>query len=336
MSDTFFGHFCWAALYEKGESFLEDFLALYGAGKAAPVLFSSAFVSGYLPRPVLPQPKREQIRGFVQEYFVQDPDGRFPRETTDKQKRFKGMTTVKSWNKLRFVRLEDWVSLKNDYSEFRLLEIFYDRFKTETEKADRICETEVTASNSISRTDGMVLEEGGLFQREKTWYHEGTELDLYVEVNSEELAPLVKWFLTDYLPRNGFGKDKSVGIGYMQISPDDLFNPDVFDVNGHNACVSLSLTAFEGMEQYEAFYRLIAKFGKLGGDYAVSSPSGGAVRPFKKPILMIEPGGVFLAAECLNKKPLLDRVHSDERIRHCGIPVTLPVKIREDEFNVKA
>ena len=26
MSDTFFGHFCWALGYEKGEGFLEDFL----------------------------------------------------------------------------------------------------------------------------------------------------------------------------------------------------------------------------------------------------------------------------------------------------------------------
>ena len=35
-------------------------------------------------------------------------------------------------------------------------------------------------------------------------------------------------------------------------------------------------------------------------------------------------------AEGLNDKPLLDNVHSDKRIRHCGIPVTLPFKISED------
>lgn len=336
MSDTFFGHFCWAVLYEKGEDFLADFLSTYRNDKKAPVLFSSAFISGHLPRPVLPPLKRQQSCNFIEKYFVENADGPF-KYKVEKEKRFRGMSIVKSWKKQRIISLENWLTLKNNYSEFRLFEIFYDQLKAGIYKEARLCETEVTASNTISRVSGKVMEEGGgLFQREKTWYHKNTELELYVEINSKELLSLVNWFLTDYLPLNGFGKDKSVGMGYLEISTDVAFNPDIFNVSTANARMVLSSTAFEAMGKYNSFYRLMTKFGKLGGEYAVSSPTGGATRPFKKPILMLEPGSIFFTTEHLNNKPLLDHVHSDERIRQCGVPVTLPIKIMEDDSNVTA
>lgn len=52
MSDTFFGHFCWAVLYHKGEDYLSDLLDSFDNGNPAPVLFSSAFFRGICP--VLP------------------------------------------------------------------------------------------------------------------------------------------------------------------------------------------------------------------------------------------------------------------------------------------
>ena len=331
MSDTFFGHFCWALLYEKGEGFLADFLGAYGDGKSAPVLFSSAFVSGMLPRPVLPPPGREQIRKFVEEHFVDDKANMF-KNMTGKQKSFIGMTYIKAWSKLDHMSVEQWHELKDDYSEMWLLSTFFKKYKGEDGFSDsRFFETEMSASNTISRINGTVTaESGGLFQREKIWYHEGIELDLYVEVNSEEMIPIVRQFLTDYLPGTGFGADKTIGMGELDISPDKMFEHDLFSVDDANAHLSLSLAAFTGIENYEAFYRLKTKFGKLGGDFAFSSPTGGNPKPFKKPVLMYEPGAVFLCSENLNDKPLLENVHSDQRIRHCGIPVTLPFKINED------
>ena len=334
MSDTFFGHFCWAMRYQKGESFLTDFLSSYGSKEGAPVLFSSAIISGYLPRPVLPPPKRAQIRSFIEKYFVKNPHGHL-KDMTDRQKRFQGMESVKSWNKLRLIAIDEWTSLKDDYSEMRVMDIFYQRLKTHTDGENRFFEAEVTAANTISRSSGAVLSEGGFFPREKTWYHKNVELELYVEINSQELSPVVDWFLTDYLPLNGFGKDKSVGMGCMEIARDDTFDPGVFKVKDANALLSLSLAAFEGMEKDKPFYNLITKFGKLGGAFAFSSPSGGAPRPFKKPILMFEPGAVFFTKEHLNTKPLIGNVHSDKRIRQCGIPVTLPFRTREDNSNVQ-
>ena len=330
MSDTFFGHFCWALVYEKGEKYLEKVLDSYNKEKTAPVLFSSAFVSGYLPRPVLPLPKRKETRKFIDEKFVNCEDKSF-KDLNAKQRRFKGMEAVKAWNKIRFIEEKDWLQLKDSYSEVLLNEIFYKKFIAGHTLQASVIENEIFASNTINRISGTVDEEtGGLFQREKQWYHENTKLDLYVETGSKEFASVADWFLTEQLPVYGFGMDKTVGMGYLKICKDKSFNPDIFNVSDANAVVTLSMTAFNNMMKYHPYYRLMTKFGKLGGSYAFSSPTGGKTRPFKKPVMMMEPGSIFFTSERLNNKPLLKDVHSDKNIRHAGVPLTLPLKTTED------
>ena len=119
-------------------------------------------------------------------------------------------------------------------------------------------------------------------------------------------------------------------MGYLKICKDKSFNPDIFNVSDANAAVTLSMTAFDKIMEYPSYYRLMTKFGKLGGSYAFSSPTGGKTRPFKKPVMMMEPGSIFFTSERLNNKPLLKNVHSDKNIRHAGVPLTLPLKTRED------
>jgi CRISPR-associated protein Csm4 len=318
MSDTFFGHFCWAIRFREGEDYLADLLGYYGNDRAAPVLFSSAFVSGRLPRPTLPSMRREQIREFVRKHFGED-----------KREVFGGLSRIKTWSKHRYVPVERWLRLKDDYSEEKLYESFAAGNITADQEAFEI---EVAASNMIDRVSGTVPQEGGgLFQREKIWYHQGVALDMYVEINREELVSLTSWFLTEYLPKSGFGADKSVGMGCLTITPDESFDPEIFEVKDPNARLSLSLASFPGMNAYPAFYRLMTKFGKLGGTFAVVSPTGGDPNPFKKPILMYEPGAVFFCSSSLSDRPLLSRIHSDSRIRHCGVPITLPFRISEEE-----
>ena len=316
MSDTFFGHFCWALWYHKGDDYLTHFLNSFGKERPAPVLFSSAFLSGHVPRPALPSLGRDRMKEFVDKHFGQG-----------KKDLFDGLSRVKVWRKRQLISIEQWLQLKEDYSEQRLYEAF---MRQESAGDEKILEIEVAISNMINRVSGTVPPEGGgLFTREKFWYHEGFDLDLYVEVTQEEVGDLAKWFLIEYLPENGFGADKSIGMGSLAIVPDDSFDPNQFTVQNPNARLSLSLTSFPGMETYDACYRLKTKFGKLGGSFASISPTGGNPKPFKKPILMYEPGAVFFCSNSLNDRPLLEDVHSDERIRHCGIPITLPFKIRE-------
>lgn len=317
MSDTFFGHFCWALVFRKGESYLVDFLESYGKGRPAPVLFSSGFPSGYLPAPALPAPGREKLISLVKERFG-----------SKKVDQFRGMSAIKETKKISHIPVKKWLQLKDNFSQEKLIKDIV------TEKAyemDKISKSEVSASNVINRESGTVSEEGGLFQREKTWYLSNVKLDLYVEVNNPEMGEPVDWFLSDYLPENGFGADKSTGMGVLSISRDEAFDEGLFQTDAPNARLSLSMASFEGMEKYDSHYRLRTKFGKLGGTFAVSSPTGGNHRPFKKPVLMYDPGAVFFTPETLSNKSLLKNVHSDTRIRHCGIPITLPFTFREDD-----
>ena len=321
-SDTMFGHFCWAILYQDGEDSLKRFLNKYDANLQAPVLFSSAFLSGYIPRPTLPSLGREQAREFVKRHFG-----------TDKASIFEGLTKFKSWGKLRLVKINHWKAIKDSYNDEMLYELLLNEDTSDDGKKDIVFE--LSAHNMISRETGSVPSEGGgLFTRGKMWYDLDISLDLYVLINDATLKAPVDTFLTQYLPQNGFGADKSLGMGVLDISRDEDFDPDDFKVSSANALMSLSLAAFQNMARYRAFYRLKTKFGKLGGDFSVSSPMGGDTRPFKKPVLMYEEGSVFIGHHALDTMPLLSDVHSDTRIRHCGIPVTLPLSIREDLCHV--
>ncbi len=142
MSDTIFGHFCWALLYSKGEDYLTDFLNLYSSNKAAPVLFSSAFLAEHLPRPDLPPLSRNQVKKFVREHFGEN-----------KAEQYKGLSTIKDWNKIRLISFEQWHSLQDDYSDEKLFEKFVSE---NIERGETIFEIEVAASNTINRISGAV------------------------------------------------------------------------------------------------------------------------------------------------------------------------------------
>lgn len=336
MSDTFFGHFCWALAFHKGESFLTDFLDLYEDEKIAPVLFSSAFPAGFLPRPVLPPLSRKKAQEFIDKEMIKDLDkkgeNKIKGSNQKKDKKellFEARSLMKKWNKVKFISLDYWSEIKDNYSESALISIFN---RENSNNSDFLNDknapvSEVSASNVINRLTGAVDDSGGLFVREKQWYPENAALDIYVEVNLPEFESDVEWFMTKFLPANGFGADKNIGMGALEISLDCEFDESSITANAPNAKVTLSLTAFEGMEKYSAFYRLKTKFGRLGGTYAVSSPTGGNPRPFKKPILMYEPGALFFTQESLNRAMLLKGVHTDERIRHCGVPVTVGINL---------
>jgi CRISPR-associated protein Csm4 len=316
-----FGHFCWAIRYQDGEDPLARFLKGYDADLPAPVLFSSAFLSGYIPRPTLPPLGREQAQEFVKKHFG-----------TDKASIFEGLTKIKSWGKLRLIKINHWKAIKDSYNDEMLYELLLNEDTSDDGKKDIVFE--LSAHNMISRETGSVPSEGGgLFTREKMWYDLDISLDLYVLINDATMKALVDNFLTQYLPQNGFGADKSLGMGVLDISRDMDFNAGDFELLSANALMTLSLAAFPGMGDYQTFYRLKTKFGKLGGDFSVISPTGGDTRPFKQPVLMYEEGAVFLGNHVLDTMPLLSGVHSDIRIRHCGIPVTVPLTIKEDLYH---
>lgn len=328
MSDTFFGHFCWAMRYRHGEKFLERLLDSYGKGNPAPVLFSCGFPGGFLPLPVLPPPEREDIDAFARLYV----EKRMRTEQLSQgQKLLLAYQEAKALLKSSYVSLDCWTKLKEKWSWPSFLQYLSQNFNGAGNLDGPFSTLEICAGNSIDRSTGTVSEESGeLFERDKLWYPAGKGLHLYVEVNDDGLEEQVEWFLLDFLTVTGFGKDKSVGMGWFAIERDKDFDPESLQVKNANARLALSMTSFEGMAGYRSFYRLTTKFGRLGGDFALWGPGGGPPKPFKKPVLMLEPGAVFFTNEALNTKELLGGIHTDQRIRHCGVPLTIPVYIDQE------
>jgi CRISPR-associated protein Csm4 len=316
MSDTIFGHFCWGLRYMEGERFLEDFLGAFGEGRRAPVLFSSAFPAGMLPRPEIPPPERSVIVTFARE-----------KAGSDKGRLLKALEKARMILGRSHLPLVAWQKMKAGVSWSSMLSLLWTEAADDegTEPVE-----EITQSNVINRLTDSVSQEGGLFTRTRSWYPKDSVLEFYAVVNDPALLPVTEKVLTEYIPGTGFGADKSVGMGRLSVERDTSFVPSILDCPDANAWLVLSMAAFDGLERHEAYYRLKTKYGKLGGGFAAASPTGGDPRPFKKPVLMYEPGAVVVTTQALDEADLLRGVHTDGRICHCGIPLSIPFRwVRE-------
>ena len=311
MSDSIFGHFCWGLRYLEGERFLGDFLGAFGRGRRAPVLFSSAFPEGTIPRPELPHPERSAVMAFARQ-----------KAGDDRLSLLKEIEKARAILSRRYISLADWQDLKGRVSWTSILA----GRRRDDADGDPKQDEEIAYSNVISRRTGTVSEEGGLFARTRFWYRGNGGLHLYVAINDPTLFSVTERVLLEYIPATGFGADKSVGMGRLSVEKDESFDPSVFDCPSANARLLLSMTAFDGLERYESYYRLKTKYGRLGGGFASASPTGGEPRPFKKPILMYEPGAVIVTADPPDTADLLRGVHTDARICHCGVPLSIPFR----------
>lgn len=312
-SDTIFGHLCWGIKYLFGEkrllSFLEDM-------RSEPLIkISCGFPEGYVPKPVIPSMSRAELRELAREIGESDADN-------EQERLFRGLLRLKSIQKIAFVSVSAWNNLRTGLNERMLiLALLADSdFK---KRASNIPASEIHPHNTISRHTGIVLEEGGLYFESEWWTAPDSVFHLYVWFKEKEIQKLWDMVWKEYIEPTGFGKDKSIGAGHIQIYEDSSFDEKLFYVDGTNAWMNLSLLAFERFTSSDALYRPMVKFGKLGGDYAVSSPTGGDVNPFKKPMIMLEPGAVF-RGEAPPQGILLKGVHRDSRICHYGYGLFLP------------
>jgi len=312
MSDTLFGHFCWGLRYMEGERFLEDFLGRFGGGRKAPVLFSSAFPAGMIPRPELPPPERSVIVSFARE-----------KAGDDRGQLLKALQKARGILRQNYISVSAWQRIKEGLSWLSMLSLLW----KDGAKGDELEPVEeITQSNVINRLSDSVSQEGGLFTRTKSWYPKDSSLEFYTAVGDSALLPVMEKVLLEYIPGTGFGADKSIGMGRLAVGRDTSFAPAALECPGANARLLLSMAAFDGLERHEAYYRLKTKYGKLGGGFAAASPTGGDPRPFKKPVLMYEPGAVVLTTDALDAADLLRGVHTDARICHCGIPLSIPFR----------
>lgn len=138
--------------------------------------------------------------------------------------------------------------------------------------------------NQINRLTGTTGEQGTLYGFTEHWI---PEVVVYAKVR-EDSEDLVRT-LFQVLTISGYGKRKAVGYGAIQsldFGPFDGFpTPD-----GANGFVTLSAFVPSPIDPTDGRWRLRVKYGRLGEEFAFSN------NPFKRPLVMFEPGSVFYDA----------------------------------------
>lgn len=310
-SDTIFGHICWALRYLKGENELLKFLKTFDENNASLIL-SSGFPKDFLPMPVLQPLSIAEENELWQEYKKRT------------QAKLEFVRELKRFKKLQYIQISALETVKDNLSCYRLYLkhilgkiLLEDKEDKEIESVLKPKQVEVWHNSKNRLTDRVA--EGKLFAKEDTFYKDGMELCVYIEDTYFGTNGLCEIF--DFISQSGYGADKSVGRGsfyYELIEGWDL--PESDNPNGF---MTLSHYHPKHGDFHNGFYDISTKFGKIGGHWAAGIDGG----PYKMPVLMLNPGSVFITN---NQKSfygsLIPDVHKQKGVVHYGIG--LPLKVR--------
>ncbi len=302
-SDTIFGHLSWAIKYLWGEKELEELISRL---KESPVLIlSSAFPQGKLPKPAFP------INGRVL-----DAGRATLRESY-------GISDIRLSTLLKQIKKDIYVPL--DYLEeksfvFDAMEYLEYAIKIKLDKPNTVKYKieQIEFHNKIDRQSGTTSGSGELFVNPITFYQDIT-FESWLDTDYFNHAQLEELF--QFISLNGFGKDKNTGKGKYEIS----IEPYKWDeCKDYNAYLNLSNMAPAKGDNIRCSYSSNTKFGKVGGDFAVTET------PFKYPVLVIEPGAVFSAIEVKvpPKGQLLSNIHPNPKIVQNLYSYSIPIKTR--------
>lgn len=306
-SDTIFGHVCWAFRYLYGEDKLEKWLKDYAE---SPTLISNASPKGFAPKPVL-APLSYQTRCELS-------------AGNEENSELGKMGSDKKHKKIHFVR-EEWLWECQSYLTSKTLYLHLNELIKEKE-AFKVESTLVT-HNRFNRNTGRA-DEGGLYDTEEDFYilNEKENLEFWFYLKSETLSLKKVEEIMNYISLTGFGADKSVGKGNIEITKIEEVDIEVPDKV--NAFISFSNFIPAGSAEINGYYKTITKFGKLGGDFS----TGG--NPFKKPIIMLEAGALIMADDFSEYKfygRLQPDIHSSPELNivHYGYAFPFPVYYEE-------
>lgn len=301
-SDTLYGHLLWAAALTDGAAQAEALIGAFEQGKP-PFLLSSAFPKGMLPMPVLPAIPRSDFR-----------------QLAAKRPEFKGelaaaLEAYKRFRKVAFVPTA-LICDGAELSQRRLFSRWLDDpgiFKLPEHPQQVFRRQELEPHNSIQRQGGTVLQQGGFYLSEATWYGKGASLDLYVATDDRELFERYLGYVAD----TGFGADRSTGKGYFAFRHDPAFDPAPFAGVG-NGSLSLSVSSNSDLSGFSGTYDVFAKFGKAWSGF-------GERNPFKSPFVAFAEGAVFSRMPAAGY--VLRSIHPNPAIVQVVQPLTLPVKL---------
>ncbi len=312
-SDTTLGIFCWRLKQILGEEKLKTFIDYYQKGNPVFTISNEFF-------------EVKKTLFFPQPMFVpQKLDGK--KNKTDK---IGEMLNHKEIRNRRFISLRQLNAyLSGDLDDFHKQEPdIYADDKKKIELSPGYT-SELRVSVEIDRASSK-SKEGQLFSYHPKFLNESNKLAFLVKIFDQDLFDEYQCEkILKFVFRTGYGKKKSSGYGLCKVTEFKEFieikepeDPNGFLILG-NYLPAKNDTVIKG------WYDTYVKYGRLGEELSLSSD------PFKKPLLMIKPGGCFLSEKA---KDFYGRVTDEGEISQAnpfavqfGIPFTLKVKFPETD-----
>ncbi len=323
-ADTLFGHLCWAMRYVEGEAALQDFLLLYHS--EPPLVLSNGFPAGMLPMPSLPAltPKeRNELLGVDPAELIRN---------AHKLKRVKRFRLAP--DRLLANAARDGLSPRSLWAELL-------RLNEQTLAECAPGKPAAVQHNTVNRVSIRVEE--GLYHTNEVFYPEGQEITIYYRLSDDFPAERLETILRA-MCLTGYGKKKNVGKGAMEFLSLQEGGPPALAPEGQaNGFLALSNFVPAAGDPTEGFYLAAPKYGKLGGDFAVGPMhTNGQVKPhnpFKRPLLMLQAGAVFAAADGVRNHygRMVRGVHAvHPHIVHYGCCLPLPLRLDLNHFPATA
>ncbi len=314
-ADTIFGHICWAMRFLKwdtpeGGDRLGEFLRLYDQEGGPPLLVSDGFPGGYLPRPVLPPITQQELDDVVGPVSL----GELVRNSHK----------IKAVKNLEYVPAGDFARLNSHWMD--PVEIFRQLFQAHDPMSgdSHPGRTTMVQHNTVDRVRNMVM--NGLYSQEETFYsNDFRKFKIYVRTSYFTREDLARIF--EFIGEDGYGKDKSTGKGHFTSIVRE--GNELVENEDANGFMTLSSFIPKRDDPRDGYYKILHKYGKLGGSFA---ESGLGRNPFKKPLLMFAAGSVFRDYQYQRGKTygsLLRDVHPSGIIRHYAYAFPIGIRLKD-------
>lgn len=273
-SDTVWGHFCWRLKEKHGEQILKNFLRDYEDGNPVFTVSNSFFERNdevYISYPLCDvtnadvhnRKKSDRIQGFLQ------------------YKRLKSRKFLRLNDFNSFLEGKDW---RSDEASKNEEPTYLDSLRTSVEISRETLASK--KSQLFSYSGKYVKEEFQLDLKELSC----TNTILFVKIlNIDKFKEIKGADLFEDIFDVGFGKKKSSGFGAFKVlAPLEDFT-DFKESEVSNGFITLgNYLPSEKDMLIDYYYDILVKYGKLGEELSLSA------NPFKKPIVMLTPGSVFL------------------------------------------
>jgi CRISPR-associated protein Csm4 len=313
--DTLWGEVCWALRETAGEAHLTRLLEQMQAPDGRPFALSDAMPEGLLPRPVMPPlPRRER-------------EALLPPDTPP----LRGLQRLKKARKVRLIPA-DWLRARaaTGLTE-RDITAECLRVSDGTRAPVPALIEDPRTHVTINRQTGRALE-GALFMDSASW-SSPPDAPWHIVADPGLLGEPALTEALRYVGLTGHGADASTGMGKFDIEPPRPF--DWPDIPEPNAALALGSFCPAPADPARGWWRLETRFGRVGNIYSCRDINGVRPTPFKKPLVMLQPGsllGPATAAGCWRLGRLVAGIHALPQVVHGAITPALPVRVTDPRW----